>query len=177
MVAQRGVTILQEIDCNESLLRAVSVPSCLDADHRATHLAFHLRNAETDLSLSRLLFESLAAFLKRAFRFRFTFLNPKDVFAGAVEIVAGDVKGLDEHIVLKATPSPKTLSHAGIYFKNPDGSNYVGVDSTEPVDSSILGYEMALASIVRKVYDREGRIIWHEEENPEGEDCEADVHG
>lgn len=167
MLAEKEVTIPEEIDRSESLLRAVSTPSCLDDANMATQLAFRLRDKEKDLSLSRLLYEELKAFLKRALRFNFKFLTPKDVTAGAVELQASDVNDLDEHIVLKATPTDKTPSHASIYFKNEDGTDYVGVNTTEPVDSSILGYEMALASIVRKVYDRNGRVIWPVEKKPE----------
>ena len=174
MAALKDETIPRDIGNNESLLRAVSTPSCLDADHRVTHLAFRLRNGESDLSLVRILYDDLIAFLKRAFRFKFTFLSPKDVSAGAVELEAGAVKALDEHIVLKATPSPRTPSHASIFFKNQDGTNYVGVNTTEPVDSSILGYELALASTVRKVYNTEGKVIWPEDGKPEEGNSETE---
>lgn len=173
-MAEQKDDIPREIGNNESLLRAVSTPSCLDADNRVTHLAFRLRNGESDLSLVRLLYDDLIAFLKKAFRFKFTFLSPKDVFAGAVELEAGVVKDLDEHIVLKATPSLKTPSHASIYFKNQDGTNYVGINTTEPVDSSILGYELALASTVRKVYNTEGKVIWLEGGKPEEGNSETE---
>ena len=160
------------IDDNEPLLRAISTPSCLDKENRVTHLAFRLRHDEDGLSLSRLLYEELKSFLKRAFRFKFSFLSPEDVTAGAVELHAHEVKKLDEHIILQASPNRHNPAHASIVFKNQDGTNYVGVNTTDPVDSSILGYEMALASIVQKIYDREGKVIWQVETNLKEKDTD-----
>ena len=160
-MAEKKVNVPQEINDYESLLRAVSTPSCLDNESKATPLAFRLKPNETELSLSRLLFEDLYSFLKRSLHFTFRFLSFKDVPAGAVELKAGEVNALDEHIILKASPSSRVPSHASICFKNIDGSDYiVNRNTTEPVDPSILGYEMALASIVRNVYDDKGKIIW-----------------
>lgn len=165
------IKIPVDIAENEPLLRAVSTPSCLDEENRATPLAFRLnsKRKESDISLSRLLYDSLKNFLKRSLKFSFRFLSKKDVIAGAVELQAGDVYALDEHIVLKATPNTKNPSHASIYFMNEDGTFYTAGKeiTTEPVDSSILGYELALASIVRKVYGKEGNVLWSQETNPE----------
>jgi len=160
MVEEGNLIIPKEIDNNEPLLRAVSAPSCLDGENRATHLAFRLRNNEKDLSLSRLLYEELRLFLKRSFRINFKFLSLKDAPSGAVELNAGEINGLDDHIVLRATPHKTLVAHASIFFKNEDGTNFIGKNTTDPVDSSILGYELALASIVRKVYDKDGKVIW-----------------
>ena len=152
------------IEDTEPLLRAISTPSCLDAENRATNLAFRLRsdNNESDLSLSRMLYEGLKEFLRRSLRFKFTYLSPRDVPFGAVELVAGGVYSLDSHIVLSASPNKRNPAHASICFKNDDGSYYsAGKGSTtDPVDESILGYELALASIVQRVYDMDGHVIW-----------------
>lgn len=155
-----------EIDNSELLLRAVSTPSCLDADNRAKHLAFRLYDNQEDVSLCRLLYCGLIDFLIKAIRFPFRYISPKDVFAGAVEFRAGAVRELDEHIVLKATPRFNNPSHASIFYMKHDGSFFVGVPSTDPVDSSILVYEMALASIVSKVYNIKGEVIWKAQSEP-----------
>ena len=153
-----------EIEESEPLLRAVSTPSGLDSENMATPLAFRLRAAkkERSLSLSRNLYEELKAFLKRSLRFDFSYLTPKDVVSGALELNAGEVRGLDEHIELRPTPGEKTPAHASIFFKKEDGSYYTAGEEkdSDPVNESILGYEMALASIVRKIYDKDGNVIW-----------------
>lgn len=160
-MAEKEKTVPQEINDFESLLRAVSAPSCLDNERKATPLAFRFKANERELSLSRLLFEDLHSFLERALGIRFLYLSQEDVPTGAVELKAGEVSSLDEHIILKASPSSRVPSHASICFKNTDGSDYIGNrKTTEPVDPSILGYEMALASIVRNVYDIKGNLIW-----------------
>ena len=170
-MANKGGKVPLIIEDTEPLLRAISTPSCLDAEKRATHLAFRLRPdiKESDLSLSRRVYEELKDFLKRALRFKFTFLSLNDVPAGAVELIAGGVHGLDKHIILNATPTRKNPAHASIFYMKEDGSFYVAGQgkTTDPVDASILGYEMALASIVHKVYDKEGNILWEEKDGHE----------
>ena len=139
-MGRKDVIVPLEIEDGELLVRAVSLPSCLDSENRATHLAFHLRINEEDLSLSRLLYEKLLSFIKRSTRLIFTFLTPKDIPAGVVELNAGKVRSLDKHIVLKATPNRKNPAHASIYFKKDDGSNYKATAdiTTDPVDELIL---------------------------------------
>lgn len=167
-MANKGGKVPLIIEDTEPLLRAISTPSCLDAEKRATHLAFRLKPEESDLSLSRRVYEELKDFLKRALRFKFTFLSLNDVPAGAVELIAGGVHSLDKHIILKATQT-KNPAHASIYYMKEDGSYYVAGQgkTTDPVDASILAYEMALASIVHKVYDKEGNILWEEKDGHE----------
>lgn len=150
-----------KIASEEPLLRAFSLPSGLDENKKATVLVFCLRKKEKDISLSRKLYLNLMEFLKKAIKFRFSYLSKRDVTSGAVEIIAGDVESLNEHIVLEATPSKDNPAHASILYLSDDGTVYEQPsNTTEPADPSILGYELALVSIVRKIYDLNGDIIW-----------------
>lgn len=146
---------------DESLLRAVSHPSGVDEMGRVLPMAFRLKKDEPDISLSRLFLEELTVFLKRFKKRKFPYLSSNDVFYGAAELIAGDIRSLDEHIVLEPSPTRNCPSHASIKFKRADGSFYIEKGRTsEPVESSILGYEMALATIALRVYDKDGNLMW-----------------
>lgn len=151
------------ISSDEPLLRVYSVPSGLDEENHATPLIFRLRRKEGDISLTRLMFVSLMGFLQKALSsLKFKYLSPLDVPAGAVELLAGQVQSLDpQHIVLQSTPTKENLAHASVFYYLPDGTHYVQSKKTiNPTDPTILGYELVLASIVRKVYDGDGNVIW-----------------
>ena len=143
---------------DEPLLRAFSIPSGLDQDNRATPLVFRLRPIEDELSLTRLLYHSLVNFLKEAIKFKF--LIKSESCGGAVELYSSEIKSI-EHIVLKATPKRNNPAHASIYYYCSDGTQYKQPKKTnEPTDHTILECEMALASVVKKVYDIHGNVIW-----------------
>jgi hypothetical protein len=159
------IMIPPEIDGCEPLLRAVSHPSGLDNNKRATPLAFRLRKGEQDISLCRGWYEDFKAFTKRALKFKYYW--PGDKTAAVAELYASDIRSLDMNIILKPSTDRSGSAHASIYFKNEDGSFYIGKEDkeTDPVDPKILSYEMALASIVKKVYDLEKMVIWEQNQD------------
>lgn len=149
------------ISSNEPLLRAFSLPSGLDGEKRATPLIFRLHSNEKDISLTRLLYDNLMDFLKKSSSFIFKFLSPNDEPAGAVELIAGEVASLSQNILVKATPSKNNPAHASIYYLLSNGKCYKQPKrTTVPTDPTILGYEMALAAVVHKIYDLRGNVIW-----------------
>ena len=141
------------ISGDELLYRAISVPSGIDEENRATPLAFRLRKKESDISLCRQILSSLSDFLKKSFSFSFRYLSPSDVPGGVVELLAREVNAIDpKHVVQRATPSDGNPAHASIYYFFSDGTQYIqSKKTTEPTDPSILGYELALADAVRVV--------------------------
>lgn len=160
MTKQRE-TINSQISDEELLLRAVSYSGLGEKNH-PTPLAFRLRPGERELSLCREILEDLFSFLKRAISIKF--LSAEDRLAGAIELSAKEVRSLDRNIILEATPNPSNPSHAGISFRMGDGTIYKAKKkNTVPTDASVLGYELALASIVRRVYDKRGSIVWANE--------------
>ena len=152
---------------DEPLIRAVSCPSGLDEEHRATIMAFCLREKKREkaLSLLRSLYYNISLFLQDTLSIDFTFLSPVDKPAGVVELLAAEVRTLGEHIVLNASPSKRYPAHASIRFKLKDGTLFVaGRNKTkEPMETEILGYQAALAAIVSIVYDLNGKVIWRRE--------------
>lgn len=148
--ADRRYTIADE----ETVVRLLSFPSCLDSKGRLTTVAFSLyHNNEDYVSISRLFYSSRDECIELGKKIK-VWASKGDEFAGLAELNAGKIRSISStQILLLSKYKEDFKAHAGISFKDENGAVYVNIEKGTPSPAWLIPFQqrLCLISKVEKV--------------------------